>query len=85
MRKPDYRISVAEVSISSGAKKTIRVKIDDRDIAIPVDQCVYAYFKEQFLRESPTPPQKRRFVTIMNVVRSAYQKGYSDGQGHQRN
>lgn len=81
----NYRISVTEVSISSGPRKTIRVKIDDRDIGIPVDQSVYAYFKEQFLRESPTPPQKRRFATIMNVLRAAYQKGYSDGRVHHSN
>lgn len=81
----NYKISVAEFSFSSGPKKTIRVKIDDRDIGIPVDQSVYAYFKEQFLRESPTGPQKRRFVTIMNVLRSAYQKGYADGHDHHRN
>ena len=85
MRRQDCRISVAEFSFSTGPKKSIKINIDGKDVGVPIDQSVYAYFSEQFLRENPTPRQRQRFATIMNVARAAYQKGYVDGKGHHRN
>jgi len=71
-------LSVAEVSITGGRKKTIRINVDGRDVGIPVDDSIYAYWKEQFFRNNPTPQQKKRFATMMNVVRAAYIKGLVD-------
>lgn len=85
MAKEQYRISVTEMSFNSGRKTDIRINIDGRDIRIPVDSAIFAYFREQFLRENPTPQQRRRFSTIMNIARAAYQKGYSDASRQHRN
>ena len=78
---PSVTVTVTEVSVSSGKKKAIRVKINDRDVHIPVDEAVYAYFNEQFTRPTPTPQQKKRFATLMNLLRAAYLKGHEDGSG----
>jgi len=73
-------ISVFSASFESGKNKFIRVKVDGKEVSIPVDETVYAYFQEQFLRKNPTPLQEKRFATIMNVLRAAYLKGIEDGR-----
>ena len=73
-------IQFSEVTITSGKMKSIRIKIDGKDVYIPVDEAVYAYFEEQFLRKNPTPLQRKKFATITNVLRSAYIKGIEDAQ-----
>jgi hypothetical protein len=73
-------VNVTEVTLVSGRKKNIRVNIDGTDVHIPVDEGVHAYFHQQFLRQNPTPLQRKRFATIMNVLRAAYLKGVSDGE-----
>lgn len=85
MNKRDCRISVAEFTFSDGRKKNVRINIDGRDVGIPVDSEIFAYFRAQFLRDNPTPQQRQRFSTIMNVTRAAYQKGYADGKKHHSN
>jgi len=74
----DISVSYTEVTFVSGKKKNIRLKLDDQIVQIPVDEDVYAYFSEQFLRQNPTPAQRKRFATVMNVVRAAYLKGKED-------
>ncbi len=74
-------IRVTEVTITEGAaarQATIHVIIDDRKIEIPVAPEVRAHWEEQFFRANPTPPQKKRWATLMNVVRAAYKKGRDD-------
>ena len=57
----------------------IRVEIKSRIISIPVPDDLYAYWHEQFVRQNPTPAQKRRFRTMLNILRAAYAKGHEDG------
>ena len=78
-KRTEYTFTVSEVSLSTGRQKSIRVTIDDADVRIPVDEAVYAYWQEQFVRKNPTPQQRKRFATFMNVVRAAYKKGVADG------
>jgi hypothetical protein len=73
-------INVTEVTLVTGKKKNVRVKIGGVDVNIPVDEGVHAYFKEQFLRQNPTPLQRRKFATIMSLLQAAYLKGFSDGK-----
>ncbi len=79
-KDPDVKVSVTEVSISSGRRRYLRVEIDGRDVQIPVDDAVYQIWQEQFVRGNPTALQRRRFATFMNVVRAAYKKGHEDGR-----
>lgn len=80
-KKGEFRFSVTEIVISSGKQKFIRVTVDGQDVRIPVDDDIYAYWQEQFVRNNPTPQQRKRFGTFMNVVRAAYKKGLKDGKG----
>lgn len=85
MAKEQYRISVTEMSFNDGRKKDIKINIDGRDVHIPVDSAIFACSREQFLRTNPPPNQRRRFSTVMNVTRAAYQKGYADAARQRRN
>jgi len=76
----EVRITVSEVTISSGKKKSIRVDIDGETVNIPIDEAVYAYWQEQFVRPNPTPLQRKRFGTLMHVVRAAYKTGFDHGK-----
>ncbi|HSA34151.1 MAG TPA: hypothetical protein P5077_10530 [bacterium] len=71
-------INVTEVTIVKGKTKDIRINFDGSDVKIPVDESVYAYFQQQFFRENPTALQRKRFATVMNVLRAAYLKGRED-------
>lgn len=75
----EVTVNVTEVTIVSGKKKNIKVNIDGVNVHIPVDEGVYAYFHDQFSREYPTALQRKKFATIMNLLRAAYVKGVSDG------
>lgn len=80
MAKNEWKVSFSEVTILTGKKKNIRLNVDGRDVLIPVDDVVYAYFQEQFVRDNPTAQQRKKFGTLMNIVRQAYFKGIADGK-----
>jgi hypothetical protein len=76
----ELTVNITEVTIGVGKTKSIKLNVNGKDISIPVDEAVNAYFYAQFWRENPTPLQKKRFATLMNVLRAAYLKGVSDGK-----
>jgi hypothetical protein len=78
----EAEITITETTVRFGNKpeKYIRVKIDNHEVGIPVNDAVYAHWKEQFLRETPTSMQKKRLATLMNVIRAAYLQGVQDGK-----
>ena len=71
----DFTVSITEVSFSKGPRRAIRVEIDGATVEIPVSAEVYAYWHDQFVRPNPTPHQRKRFATLMNVVRAAFKEG----------
>jgi hypothetical protein len=77
----DFRVSITEVTFSEGPKRNIRVEIDGEMIDIPVSAEVYAYWHDQFVRPNPTAQQRKRFSTLMNVVRAAYKEGEAHASG----
>ncbi len=76
----EAKITITETTVQfqDKPKKSIRVNIDGRQVAIPVDDGVYAHWKNQFFREKPSPEQKKRFATGMNLIRTAYLQGLQD-------
>jgi hypothetical protein len=81
MAKADRQLNVMvrEVVLSVGNKtEYIKVNIDGTDVRIQVAPEVKAYFAEQFVREAPTPRQKKKFATVMNLLRAAYLQGRAD-------
>ena len=77
---PSININVVKASFESGNDKYIRIKVGGKEVRIPVDEGVYAYFHEQFLRKNPTALQEKRFATTKNVLRAAYLRGLEDGK-----
>ncbi len=60
-------------------QRHIRLKIDSRILSVPVPDDIYAYWHEQFVRPNPTPIQRKRYTTLMNLLRAAYAEGQKDG------
>lgn len=73
-------ISITEVTFESGPKKKINVQVDGERVGIPVASEVYAYWHDQFVRENPSQLQKKRFATLMSVVRAAFLEGVRVGR-----
>jgi hypothetical protein len=67
--------SITEITFTSGKKATIEFDLDGRRVSIPVAGEVKAYFDAQFSRASPTALQRKRYATIMNLLRAAYIAG----------
>jgi hypothetical protein len=74
------KMSISEVIWDSGRERTIRFKLNDKEISVPVGGDVYAYFQGHFTRTNPTPLQRRRYKTLINIIRAAYQKGFRDAK-----
>jgi hypothetical protein len=74
----EVNISVTEITIRSGRTATITFDLDGRRVSVPVDAEVKAYFDSQFVRSNPTSQQRKRFSTLMNLLRAAYRKGLDD-------
>ena len=56
----------------------IELKIGREVTQIWVTPEVKAYFNQQFVRGNPTELQKKRYVTMMNLMRAAYEAGGKD-------
>ncbi|WP_127900241.1 hypothetical protein [Solirhodobacter olei] len=77
----EIKISITEVVFDSGPMATIRFRLDDRQVEVPVSPEIKAYFDAQFVRPNPTAQQRRRMGTLLNLMRAAYQKGWKDAVG----
>lgn len=73
-----FSINAYSVTVTSGKTKNLNIDIDGKKVSIPVDEEIFAYFMAQFYRENPSPLQRKRFATVMNLIRAAYIKGRSD-------
>lgn len=78
--KGETTVTIMEVSVGKQGTGHITLNLDEKRIKIPVSKEVETYFKEQFVRPNPTPHQRKRFTTVMNLLRAAYQKGRADGK-----
>lgn len=71
-------ISVTEITILSGRKKAFKLKVNDKDVSIPIDEALFTHYQEQFYRPSPTLQQRNKFATLLNLMRAAYIQGQKD-------
>jgi hypothetical protein len=76
--KKDVHISVTEITIKTGKTKGFKLEVDGNAVTIPVDEAVFVNYQNQFPRQSPTPLQRKRFGTLMHLMRAAYQQGIVD-------
>jgi len=70
--------SIAEITVTSGKTDQISFILDDRKIKITIPCEVKAYFDAQFSRQNPTPAQRKKYSTLMNLMRAAYLQGKKD-------
>lgn len=80
MASKSVTYSVTEVTVVSGKTSKIKVKIDGKDVAITVPSDVKAHFDEQFSRPNPTHQQKKKYATLMSLMRAAYLQGQEDAE-----
>jgi predicted metal-dependent hydrolase len=76
--KTEVTYSVSEVTVSTGKTSQIKFMVDDRKVTVQVPPELKAHFDQQFSRENPTPLQKRKYATLMNLLRAAYLAGRRD-------
>lgn len=79
MTKPtSVTYSVTEVTVSTGKSSKIDLVVDDKRVTITVPAELKAYFDDQFSRPNPTALQRKKYATIMNLMRAAYLQGRKD-------
>ena len=77
---PNAHFTITEVTISSGKKKSFKLEVNGELITIPIDEKIFAHYKDQLWRENPSRKQKDVFATVLNLMRAAYLKGREDGK-----
>ena len=75
----ETHISVTEITVRTGRTKAFRFDLDGTQVTIPIDETVFTNYQNQFYRQNPTPAQRKKFATLMALVRSAYTQGLADG------
>ena len=76
----EIHISITEVVVLTGKTKGFKLNIDGAQVTIPVDEAMFVNYQNQFYREKPTPDQKKRYLTLLSLMRAAYKKGVADGK-----
>jgi hypothetical protein len=79
MAKPaTVTYTVTEVTVTTGQTSTIDLIIDDKRVRITVPVEIKAHFDQQFSRPNPTALQKKKYATVMNLMRAASLQGRKD-------
>lgn len=79
MAKGKITVEKTRVTLEAPTTKDYILRVGEKKIAIPVDENVFTYFNEQFVRKNPTPLQKKKYTTVKNMILAAYKKGIADG------
>lgn len=79
--KPNVRISITEVAYVSGKTTELFIYIDDVKVSITIPVELKAYFDAQFSRPNPTALQKKKYATVVNLMKAAYLQGKADARG----
>ena len=69
------KITIEEATIRSGATADIDIYIDDKKVKITVPKEVKAHFTNQFVRKNPSALQRKKYATLMALLRAAYKAG----------
>ena len=75
-------INIEQTTIRSGKTATIDLYVDDKKVQIEVPVEVKSDFTNQFVRATPAALQKRRYGTLMALLRAAYKAGQKAGQSN---
>ena len=78
MASKTIKLSITKVMVMTGRTSKIQLNIDGKRVGVTVPSEVKAYFNQQFSRSNPTVLQKKKYATIMNLMRAAYLQGCHD-------
>ena len=84
MADKSFAVTITEVTMVSGKTKYIQINLDGNAARIPIDEAIYAYYKSQFFRDNPTSNQKKRFATLMQLLKAAYLHGRKEGSSKKK-
>ncbi len=59
--------------------KWLRIIVRGQFVYVPMPAELMAFFKQQFVREYPTPEQRKKYKTIMNLLAITYLCGLERG------
>jgi hypothetical protein len=59
---------------------TIQVKVAGQLVQIPISEKEKADFNHLFVRTNPTPAQRKKYKTLMNLLGVAYHYGLERGR-----
>jgi len=77
---PDTHTSITELTVPSGNKRELMLYVDGFDLTIPVDEALFAHYRNQFARKCTTEKHRRAFATLLRLMRAACLKGHDDGK-----
>ena len=65
-------IQITSIYIGDSKSKDFKLVLDGIEIKIPVDSDLFAHFQNQFSRPNPSPAQKKKYATLVGLMRAAY-------------
>ncbi len=72
-------ISITEITVTTGETSKIKFDFNGKVVYISIPSELKAYFDSQFSRPNPSAIQKRKYSTLMNLMRYSYAQGIADG------
>jgi hypothetical protein len=80
MADKSIHISMTEVTVISGKTTKLNLIINDQKVSITIPVELKAYFDDQFSRPNPSALQKKKYATVMNLMKAAYIQGQRDAR-----
>lgn len=76
-KKPSQSVTmvIQETRVTVGRTANINFDIDGERVSLKVPTEIKAHFMEQFVRNNPTALQRRKYATVMSLIREAYKAG----------
>ena len=71
---------MTEVTVISGKTTKLNLIINDQKVSITIPVELKAYFDDQFSRPNPSALQKKKYATVMNLMKAAYIQGQRDAR-----
>ncbi len=78
--RPSVTMVIQETRVTVGKTANISFDIDDQRVTIKVPAETKAHFTEQFVRPNPTALQRRKYATVMALIRAAYKAGLASSR-----
>jgi hypothetical protein len=78
-KKSSNQFEPGNITIIPDRFANFKLRVDDAEIDILIEEILFMRFKDAFLRATPTPDQRKRLNLLRDLMRAAYKKGVEDG------